>query len=320
MTLTQLSYIVAVDKFKNFGLAAESCKITQPTLSMQIQKLEQELGVVFFDRSQQPIKTTKLGEALVAQARVVLNESVRFHDIINDDKGQAKGEIEIGVIPTLAPYLLPLFIKKLSEKHPLLQIKIHELQTHEIIERIKSNQLDMALLVTPIEDDKIITHPLFYEPFLLYTSDKNIISQKNKVQQSDLNSADLWLLTEGHCFRDQTLAICKNRKKVTDERKNVKFESGSLETLRRMVDEENGFTLLPYLAAQGFYGSKKLKEFSAPVPTREVSLIHSNYFKRESIKNSMIEVIQKSLPKEISQTLNKNSQVIDLPMGKKNSP
>lgn len=317
MTLTQLTYIVAVDKYKNFGIAAESCKITQPTLSMQIQKLEQDLGVFFFDRTQQPIKTTKIGEALVAQARVILNEAVRFQDIINDDKGESKGEIEIGIIPTLAPYLLPLFIKKFSELHPLLHIKIHELQTHEIIERVKNNLLDMALLVTPIEEDKIVTQPLFYEPFLLYTSDKNIISQKSKVQQSDLNSADLWLLTEGHCFRDQTLAICKNRKKVTDERKNVRFESGSLETLRRMVDEENGFTLLPFLAAQGFYGSKKIKEFSTPIPTREVSLVHSNYFRRESIKNSLIEVIQKSLPKEISYTLTKNSQVIDLPIGKK---
>jgi LysR family transcriptional regulator, hydrogen peroxide-inducible genes activator len=317
MTLTQLTYIVAVDKFKNFGLAAESCKITQPTLSMQIQKLEEQLGIIFFDRSQQPIKTTKIGETLITQARVILNESQRFQEIINDDKGVAKGEIEVGVIPTLAPYLLPLFIRKFSEKHPHLQIKIHELQTHEIIEKIKNNTLDMALLVTPIDDEKIITHPLFYEPFLLYTSDKNLISQKTKVQQSDLNSADLWLLTEGHCFRDQTLAICKNRKKITDERKNVKFESGSLETLRRMVDEENGFTLLPFLAATDLMGAKKLKEFSSPVPTREVSLVHSAYFKRENIKNSLIEVIQKSLPKEISSTITKNVQVIDLPMGKR---
>ncbi len=317
MTLTQLNYIVSVDKFKNFGLAAENCKITQPTLSMQIQKLEEQLGVIFFDRSHQPIKTTKIGEVLIAQARIILNEAQRFQEIINDDKGVAKGEIEVGIIPTLAPYLLPLFIRKFSEKHPHLQIKIHELQTQEIIEKIKNNTLDIALLVTPIEDEKVVTYPLFYEPFLLYTSDKNLISQKTKVQQSDLNSADLWLMTEGHCFRDQTLAICKNRKRITDERKNVKFESGSLETLRRMVDEEDGFTLLPYLAAMDLTGTKRLKEFSNPIPTREVSLIHSVYFKREAIKNSLIEVIQKSLPKEISATLTKNVQVIDLPMGKK---
>jgi LysR family transcriptional regulator, hydrogen peroxide-inducible genes activator len=316
MTLTQLSYIVAVDKFKNFGVAAENCKITQPTLSMQIQKLEEQLGVLFFDRSQQPIKTTKIGETLIKQARIILNEVTRFQELINDDKGLAKGEIEIGIIPTLAPYLLPLFIRKFSEKHPQLQIIIHELQTHEILERINNNSIDMGLLVTPIENEKLITYPLFYEPFLIYTSDKNLIAQKNKVQQSDLNSADLWLLTDGHCFRDQSLAICKSRKKSADEHHNVKFESGSLETLRRMVDEENGFTLLPYLAAIDILGSKKIKEFSVPIPTREVSLVHSAYFKRDNIKQSIIEVIQKSLPKEISSTLPKNAQVIDLPIGK----
>lgn len=317
MTLTQLSYVVAVDKFKNFGMAAENCKITQPTLSMQIQKLEDQLGILFFDRTQQPIKTTKIGETLIKQARIILNEANQFQEIINDDKGFAKGEIDIGIIPTLAPYLLPLFIRKFSDKHPQLQIRIHELQTHEILQQINNNTLDIGLLVTPVDQEKLITHPLFYEPFLLYTSDKNLISQKNKVQQSDLNSSDLWLLSDGHCFRDQTLAVCKSRKKSTDERKNVKFESGSLETLRRMVDEENGFTLLPYLAATGILNSKKIKEFSNPVPHREVSLIHSIYFKRENIKQSIIEVIQKSLPKDISQTLNKNVQVIDLPIGKK---
>lgn len=316
MTLTQLSYIVAVDKYKNFGIAAENCRITQPTLSMQIQKLEEQLEVTLFDRSQQPVKTTKIGEKIISQARIVLNESQRIQDIINDDKGEAKGEIDIGIIPTLAPYLLPLFIKKFSQKHPLLQIKIHELQTHEILNQLESNTLDLGLLVTPIESEKLITTALFYEPFLVYTSDKNIISQKSKIQQSDLNSSDLWLLTEGHCFRDQTLAVCKSRKKNVDDKRNVRFESGSLETLKSMVDEEDGFTLLPYLAAHPFIQSKKIKEFATPIPTREVSLAHSSYFKRDVIKNSIVEIIQKSLPKEISHIPTKSSQVIDLPMGK----
>lgn len=316
MTLTQLSYIVAVDKYKNFGLAAESCGVTQPTLSMQVQKLEEQLEVILFDRSQQPIKTTKIGEKIIIQARVVLNESQKIQDIVHDDKGEAKGEIDIGIIPTLAPYLLPLFIKKFSQKNSLLQIKIHELQTHEILNRLENNTLDIGLLVTPIENEKLIKTPLFYEPFLVYTSDKHLISQKSKIQQSDLNSNDLWLLTEGHCFRDQTLAVCKSRKKTADDKRNVRFESGSLETLKSMVDEEDGFTLLPYLAAHSFINSKKIKEFVSPVPTREVSLVHTEYFKRDVVKNSIIEIIQKSLPKEISHGLNKNSQIVDLPLGK----
>lgn len=316
MTLTQLSYIVAVDKFKNFGHAAESCKITQPTLSMQIQKLEDELGLLLFDRSSQPIKTTKMGSILIAQARVILNESQKFNDLVQEDKGEVKGEVSIAIIPTLAPYLLPLFIKKFSHKHPALQINIEELQTHQILERLKNNSLDAGILVTPIEDEKLVSTPLFYEPFLIYTSDKNSLYQKNKVSQSELSANDMWMLTEGHCFRDQTLAVCKSKKKSADERKNIKFESGSLETLRRMVDQEDGFTLIPYLASMEISNSKKIKEFTNPIPTREVSLIHSSFFKRDALKNSLIETIQKSLPKEIPHLQTKNSQVIDLPLGK----
>ena len=316
MTLTQLSYIVAVDKFKNFGQAAESCRVTQPTLSMQIQKLEEQIGVQIFDRSQQPVRTTKIGELLISQARVILNESQRFSDIINDDKGEVKGEVSIGVIPTLAPYLIPLLLKKFSQKFPSLTIQIEELQTQQILERFKNNTLDVGLLVTPLEMENIVTTPIFYEPFLVYTSDKNALMQKSKITQNDLNVQDLWMLTEGHCFRDQTLAVCKNKKKSSEEKRNIKFESGSLETLKKMVDQENGFTLLPYLAAQDVAQTKKIKEFASPVPTREVSLIHSVYYKRDALKNELIQIIQKNLPKEIPHTQNKNTQVVDLPIGK----
>jgi LysR family hydrogen peroxide-inducible transcriptional activator len=221
------------------------------------------------------------------------------------------------VIPTIAPYLLPLFLKKFSEKHPKLIINVEELQTHQILERLKNNSLDLALLVTPIEDDKLQSHPLFYEPFMIYMSEKNNLFSKQKMLQADLSASDMWMLTEGHCFRDQTLAVCKNRKKVIDEKKNIKFESGSLETLKRMVDQENGFTLMPYLATLDMSHSKKIKEFATPVPTREVSLIHSVFFKRDTLKQSLCDVIQSSLPKDISLLKTKNTQVIDLPIGAK---
>ncbi len=316
MTLTQLSYIVAVDKFKNFGQAAESCHVTQPTLSMQIQKLEEELGVVLFDRGSQPIKTTKVGIALVAQARAILNESQKFHDLAKEDQGEVKGEVSLGIIPTLAPYLLPLFLKKFSDKHPQLKINVEEIQTHEILERLRQNSLDIGILVTPIEDDKLQTTPLFYEPFFVYTSDRYPLYQKSKVSQSDLSAQDMWMLTDGHCFRDQTLAVCKSKKKTTDEKKNIKFESGSIETLRRMVDQENGFTLLPQLAVGDTVNTKKLKEFVSPIPMREVSLINSHFFKRDALKDSLVDVIKKSIPKDIPQSPGKNAQVIDLPIGK----
>ncbi len=317
MTLTQLTYIVAVDKYKNFGQAAESCSITQPTLSMQIQKLEEELGVQIFDRSHQPVKTTKIGAALVTQARVILTESQHFHEIIQDNNGEVKGEVTVGVIPTLAPYLLPLFLKKFSVKHPSLQIHVEELQTEQILERLKASSLDVGLLVTPIEDPNLESAPIFYEPFMVYASEKSPLYGKAKVSQTDLNSNELWLLSEGHCFRDQSLTICRNRKRTTDINRNIKLESGSLETLRRMVDQETGFTLLPFLAAQDVDNKKQLKEFSAPVPTREVSLIYNAHFKREAFKESLIETIQKALPKELHITPAKNTQVIDLPIGNK---
>ena len=316
MTLTQLSYVIAVDKHKNFGQAAQECGVTQPTLSMQIQKLEEELNVALFDRSHQPVQTTKIGKTLIAQARMVMNESQKFLDLAYEDQGKVSGEVSLGIIPTLAPYLLPIFLKKFSQKHPQLQINIEEIQTHEILARLKNNSLDIAILVTPIEDEKLVSTPLFYEPFLVYTSEKSPLYGKSKISQAELSANDMWMLTEGHCFREQTLAVCKNRKKTSDDQRNIKFESGSLETLRRMVDQENGFTLLPFLAADEIGSSKKIKEFSNPIPTREVSLIHSPFFRRDTLKNSLIETIQRNLPKDIALTSMKNTQVIDLPIGR----
>lgn len=315
MTLVQLSYIVALDKYKNFGQAAEYCGVTQPTLSMQIQKLEEELNLILFDRSQQPVQLTKIGESLVAQAKVILQETQKFEALVHGDKNELIGDLHLAVIPTLAPYLLPLFVKKFREKFPQLHIHIHELQTHEILDQLKINKIDMGLLVTPIEDEKLKTHPLFYEPFMAYVSENSSYIKQDKIAQSDLSSNDLWLLSEGHCFRDQTLAICKSRKKLSDENKNIRFESGSLETLRKMVDEEGGFTLMPYLATLDLPKSKKIKDFANPVPTREVSVIHSQFFKREKITTELIRFIQSSVPKELALVPSKNSQIVDLPIG-----
>lgn len=316
MTLVQLSYIVALDKFKNFGQAAEDCGVTQPTLSMQVQKLEEDLGIILFDRTQQPVKTTKLGEELISQAKVILSEAQKFQAMVKDDKNEIKGEFHLAIIPTLAPYLLPLFIKKFREQFKDLQISIYEMQTHEIIENLKNNKIDMGLLVTPIEDEKLKTYPLFYEPFTAYVSDKSSLIRAVKVSQTDLNSNELWLLSEGHCFRDQTLALCKNRKKMSDESKNIRFESGSLETLKKMVDEEGGVTLMPYLATLDLPQNKHIKEFSNPVPTREVSLICSHFFRRTKLVKELTKSIQSVLPKSISVIPTKNSQVVSLPIGK----
>lgn len=315
MTIIQLNYIVAVDKYKNFGLAAQNCDVTQPTLSMQIHKLEEQLGVILFDRSEQPIKTTAIGALLVKQARVILRETQSFYDLVHDEKDEAHGELRIGVIPTIAPYLMPLFLKDFMEHNPQLKIIVEELQTSQIVQKLEDSLLDVGLLVTPIEKDGLKTEPLFYEPFLAYVSEKSPLYKSAKVDQKDLNSSDLWLLTDGHCFREQSLLICKNRKKHSDENKNLLFESASLETLKRLIDQESGFTLLPYLATMDLHSTKKLKEFSGPVPTREVSLIYNSYFRKNKIKESLIKSIQANLPEGMGTTVTKKMQVIDLPSG-----
>ncbi len=315
MTIIQLNYIVAVDKYKNFGVAAKSCDVTQPTLSMQIQKLEEELGVILFDRTEQPIKTTIIGMHLIKQARIILRETQSFHDLVLEEKNEARGEIKIGVIPTIAAYLMPLFLRDFMKENPLLKVIVEELQTSQILQKLDDGLIDLGLLVTPIDKDGLKSEPIFYEPFLAYVSEKSSLYKNTKVDQKDLNSGDLWLLTDGHCFREQSLLICKNRKKNSDLNKNLLFESASLETLKRLIDQENGFTLLPYLATLDLANSKKLKEFNQPVPTREVSLIYNSYFRKNKIKKSLIETIQKNLPIELNTTVTKKIQVIDLPIG-----
>lgn len=317
MTITQLNYIIAVDRYKNFGVAAQHCNVTQPTLSMQILKLEDEIGLPLFDRSEQPIKTTKAGLALLKQAKIISREVNRFEELVMEEKDETRGEIKIGVIPTLSPYLMPLFLKSFMKKNPLLKVIVEEIQTEQLLKKIEDGDLDMGLLVTPIEQDNLKSEAIFYEPFMAYVSEKSSLFRQSKIDQKDLNSNDLWLLTEGHCFREQSLLICKNRKKSLDQNKNLLFESGSLETLKKMIDQESGFTLLPYLATLDVPNSKKLKEFNMPIPTREVSLIYSNYFRKVKIKDSLIETIQDNLPKEINIQINKKVTVIDLPSGHK---
>ncbi len=317
MTLTQLNYIVAVDRLKNFGQAAHSCEVTQPTLSMQIQKLEEQIGLILFDRSEQPIKTTKAGEALIKQARVILREAAKFNELVAEDKDETRGEIRIGVIPTLAPYLMPLFLKDFMKQNPNLRVVVEELQTSQILDKLSDSDLDIGLLVTPIEHEGLKSEPIFYEPFLAYVSEKSNLAKLAKVEQKDLNSNELWLLTDGHCFREQSLLLCKNRKKTSDLNKQLLFESGSLETLKKMIDQESGFTLLPFLATMDMKASKRLKEFTNPVPSREVSVIYNQYYRKDKLKANLIETIQKYLPKEVSKSIAKSVQVIDLPSGHK---
>lgn len=298
MTLTQLGYIVAVAQHRHFGAAAESCFVTQPTLSMQIQKLEEELGIEIFDRGHQPVRPTTLGLKLIEQAQVVLAESSKLMSLSADETDLIADKIQVGIIPTLSPSLAPKLVAWFQRKHPATEISLEEVQTKDLMNRIKEGSLDIGLLVTPLDDNHIIERPLFYEPFNLYLSPDHALAKQKSISSEDLDISDLWLLSEGHCFRDQALKVCGDRRKRKPTGRAL-FESGSLETLRKMVDQGGGYTLLPALAANDVEParrSKQLREFSSPVPTREVSLIYSRVYKRKATLDAVAAALQEGLP------------------------
>ena len=302
ITLTQLSYIAAVAKCRNFGKAAKSCFVSQPTLSMQIQKLEDELGVILFDRSKKPVETTAIGEKIIAQTQVVLQEALRIEELIKAEKGEISGTFKLGIIPTLAPYLLPLFLERFTTNYPSVKLVVEELQTQQIIYQLKEDIIDAGILVTPLHIQGIIEQPIFNEPFLAYLSPDHPLLSLDKISDKDLSLDDIWLLNEGHCFRDQAIAVCKKIKGNNPRRKNLVFESGNLETLKRLVDQKFGYTMLPWLATMGISAvekKKKIRGFKAPVPIREVSVAYSRSFLKKSIIEALHKEIIASLPNEL---------------------
>ncbi len=315
ITLTQLEYIVEVAKKQSFGLAAQSCFVTQPTISMQIHKLEEELGVVLFDRTKKPVEPTPIGRKIIRQAQIAVQEVSRIEELVQSEQGKVEGEFKLGVIPTLAPYLLPRFLETFTKKYPMVDLIIEELQTHSIIEKLKEDSLDAGILVTPLKIKGILEKHLFYEPFIVYLTSKHPLHKLEKVSEKDLNLNDIWLLNEGHCFREQAMDLCKKRKMAGGKHKNLVFESGNLETLIRLVDKNFGYTLLPYLATMGMPRpdiKKKLRFFNNPVPTREVSIVTSRSFLKQSIIEALNKSIIASLPDELKQS-NSKTRVVNLP-------
>ncbi|MBT8304705.1 MAG: LysR family transcriptional regulator [Bacteroidia bacterium] len=287
MTITQLHYVLAVAEHQNFTKAAEKCFVTQPTLSMQIQKLEDELDILIFDRSKKPIELTEVGRKIVHQARNIVNESERISDIVDQQKGFIGGEFRLGIIPTVMPTLLPMFLKSFIKKYPKVKLKIEELTTDEIISRINEGHLDAAIASTPLENENIKERVLFYEPFVGYIPNNHRLSQKEHIDTDDLELEDMLLLEDGHCFRDGVINLCKVFK--TNSEGSFQLESGSIETLINLSNEGLGMTLLPFLHTLDIKDSEKanLHYFNKPSPAREVSII---YHKSE-LKMQIIEAL-----------------------------
>lgn len=291
MTLVQLEYVLAVAEYKNFTLAADKSFVTQPTLSMQIQKLEKELDIEIFDRSSHPIQLTKIGEKVVEQAKVILKEAKRMPQLVHEEKGLMEGSFNIGVIPTMLPTLVPLFYKTFQEKHPKTNLVIRELQTDEIIKRLNDGTLDFGLVVTPLHEEQIVERNLFYEPLVAYVPPYHPLHSQSTLSKNDLNIDDILLLKEGHCFRNNVMNLCEAAKL---NNQSLKLDSGSLYTLIKLADEGYGFTLLPALHTDDLTPEQQenIRYFNDPIPTREVSLIFHKTNLRKSFEKSLIETIQ----------------------------
>ncbi|PZR24186.1 MAG: DNA-binding transcriptional regulator OxyR [Citrobacter freundii] len=311
MTFVQLEYIIAVDTWRHFATAADHCFVTQPTLSMQIQKLEEELDIKIFDRSKQPVVPTETGAEIIEQARIILAEKNLLLENLQSKKGVLTGELRIGIIPTLAPYLLPLFIQTFAKKFPSVKLVVHEMMTELIVARLREGKIDAGILVTPLQESGIKEFVLFYEELMAYVSKKNAIYEKSYILPQDIDPNKLWLLEEGHCFRSQIVNLCELRK-MSKEGSSFDYEAGSIETLRRMVEMNDGITIIPELATLDMPAkqSQLIRPFRKPSPMREVSLVVHRNFVKKALIDALKEEIMRTVPEKIRK--NKTANVVPI--------
>jgi LysR family hydrogen peroxide-inducible transcriptional activator len=300
MTLTQLSYIVAVNKYRHFATAAQKIYITQPTLSMQIQKLEDELGVLIFDRSKSPVVPTAMGEQIIEEAKQILSGAKHIEDMVAVQGESLKGSFRVGIIPTIAPYLVPLFLKPFIDKYPEVELTFEEAITSEVLKGLNEDYFDVGIIATPTEQN-IFEKDLFLEPFMGYVSNGHELAKKDRITIDDLYQEDLWLLNEGHCFRDQTIKLCKKNNEELNKSPII-FESGNLETLKRLVEQDFGVTLMPYLALNDIdkrCANGVIKNFKDPIPSRKIRLVYSREFLKQNLIEAFAEVIKESIPDDL---------------------
>jgi len=296
MTLQQIKYVLALDSHRHFVNAAESCFVGQSTLTIQVKKLEEEIGVTLFDRNEHPLKPTPLGEIFIAKSRQIMREIQELKDIFNDELSQIKGIFKAGIIPTLTPYLLPTFVDSFFKKHNQTFFEIEELESESIIQSLKIGKLDLAIMATPLNDTQLREIPLFYEPFLLFAHEKNQMLKNRKIKISELTYTDIWLLKQGHCFRNQIINICDL--KHLNPNRNILLEGGNIETLKIMIKQTSGYTLIPELAFNENLDKNNVIRFEAPEPCREISLVVHKNFNKEKLIEELRKSILASIPKK----------------------
>ena len=312
MTITQLKYVLAVAEHKNFTLASEYCFVTQPTLSMQIQKLEDELDSKIFNRSKKPIQLTEIGQKIVEQAKIIIDESSRIYDIVDQQKGYIGGDFKLGIIPTVMPTLLPLFLNTFIKKYPKVNLKIEELTTNEIIKKLNDGHIDVAIAATPLDNELIKERVLYYEPFVGFVPAEHRLFKNRELEVENLNLDDILLLEDGHCFKESVINLCS-----TFGRKNQHFQlhSGSFDTLIKLSKEGLGMTLLPFLQTLDLNEKDKnyLKSFKEPVPAREVSLIYH----RTQLKIQLIDALKNTIDSVVRGVIAFNDVQIISPLKQK---
>ena len=298
MTLQQLEYILAVNQFRHFAKAAEYCRVTQPTLSAMIQKLEEELDTRIFDRSQQPVCPTPVGIHIIEQAQNILVQANRIKNIIEEEKHSLTGTFKLGILPTVAPYLLPRFFPQLMKKYPDLDIRVVEMKTNDIKKALQTGEIDAGIVASLAGMEELQQTPLFYEQFFAYVSREDALFNNEVIRTSDLNGEQLWLLDEGHCFRDQLVRFCQMKSARASQ---LAYHLGSMETFMRMVESGKGVTFIPELAVLqlGDAQKERVRSFAIPCPTRQVVLLTNKNFIRHTLLEVLVKEIKLSVPKEM---------------------
>jgi LysR family transcriptional regulator, hydrogen peroxide-inducible genes activator len=317
MTIIQLEYAIALATYKSFVAAAEKSFVTQPTLSLQIQKLEEELGIKIFDRSKHPIEITAMGKVIVDQIRKTLEEFERIQELIQQQQNVLSGTFRLAVIPTVAPNILPLLLESYSQHFPEIRLDVSEMETNRIITALRNNEVDAGLLSTPLEEKDIKEYPMFYEPFVAYFKVGDKTLEKRRIQPSDVDLEKIWLLNEGHCMRNQIIDLCSEQVERLQTKRPYRYESSNVETLRRMVERNGGLTILPELSTSDFDEDRieMVRYFVEPEPVREISLVTNDHFVHFTILQSLMDEILNLVPEKM-RVQKKNRKVLRIQSAK----
>ena len=288
MNIQQLEYVVALDTHRHFVSAADSCHVTQPTLTMQLQKLEEEVGVLLFDRSKKPLRPTQEGELFITSARRILRDINALKELADEGKKSINGEFRLGIIPTVAPHLIPLFLDRFVKENPQTILRIEEMESEMLIKALHNDRIDLAIMATPTDEKELKETTIYFESFLLFAPQHHSLLKNKLVEPQHLDTSGLLLLSEGHCFRNQALNLCASSN--GNNFHGFHYESGSIETLKSLVKKGMGYTLVPELS---------IRRFVKPEPVREISIVTHRSFNRQLLIDQLKSAIQTSLPESI---------------------